>query len=132
ADANGAFRFGRLPIGVYDVTVSKDGAVRSTVEGVKVSIGEEVDVQLELGGGADEIVVAATRSNVKSSPTESALALDAATIDALPIGRNLFEVAQLAPGVNEAPRFGGVSFGGSSAGENAVFINGLNVSDVET
>ncbi len=132
ADQNGAFRFGRLPIGTYDVTVSRDGVARSTVSGVRVTIGEEVSVQLSLGGTTDEIVVAATRSNIKSIPTESALTLDATTIDALPIGRNLFEVAQLAPGVNEAPRFGGVSFGGSSASENAVFINGLNVSDVET
>ncbi|MEE2692748.1 MAG: TonB-dependent receptor [Pseudomonadota bacterium] len=133
ADSDGAFRFGRLPIGTYDVTVSQGGVARSTLSGVRVAIGEEVSVTLELGSGAaDEIVVAGTRTNIKSIPTESALTLDATTIDALPIGRNLFEVAQLAPGVNEAPRFGGVSFGGSSASENAVFINGLNVSDVET
>ena len=39
-------------------------------------------------------------------------------------------MALLAPGVNGgAAGFGGISFGGSSVAENAVYVNGLNVTD---
>ncbi|HEX5694631.1 MAG TPA: TonB-dependent receptor, partial [Arenimonas sp.] len=44
------------------------------------------------------------------------------------VARDALSVAQLAPGVVRG-EFGGVSFGGSSVAENAVYINGLNVTD---
>jgi len=137
ADANGRFRIARLPIGTYSVSTRKGGFQSLTIGEVILSIGDTIDLELELleysAGVLEEVIVtSAAYSGLYTSATESALNISAAELNNLPVGRSLEAVALLAPGVVPGNRFGGVSFGGASVGENAVFINGLNISDVET
>ncbi|MBO7941854.1 TonB-dependent receptor plug domain-containing protein, partial [Streptomyces sp. S9] len=60
--------------------------------------------------------------------TESATNITKAELERVPIARDAQSVALLAPGVIQG-QYGGASFGGSSVSENAVYINGLNVTD---
>ena len=135
SNADGSFRFSRLPIGRYTITVTNPGFETRQVEDVQVIIGGSTELSVVLTEGRMEevIVTAASRQegvNVGSSGL--AMNLDWSTIERLPISRDIRAVALLAPGVNAGPAFNGISFGGSSVGENSVFVNGLNVSDVET
>ncbi|WCL55242.1 TonB-dependent receptor [Gimibacter soli] len=135
AGADGSFRFSRLPIGTYRVTAAKGGYERTVIEDVKVSIGgtTSLDLQMQVGGEMEEIVISAKEvSGLYLAVAESGLQIDATSIERFPVGRSADAIALLAPGVNEGPSFGGISFGGASVGENNIFINGLNISDVET
>ncbi|MEX2360630.1 MAG: TonB-dependent receptor [Gammaproteobacteria bacterium] len=134
ATTDGRFRFARLPIGSYRVSASKSGFDSAELNAVPVTIGASTTIDLVLAGGViDEIVVTESMmTGIDVASTESALNINFAELQRIPVSRNAAAVALLAPGVTSGVPFGGISFGGSSVGENAVFINGLNVSDVET
>lgn len=135
ADERGRFRFPRVPIGVYQVSARKEGFEGVLMENVQVTIGNVTDLEVSLAeGGLEEVVVVANPDSYRIDVTssESGMTINSSELAYLPVGRNLEDVALLAPGAVRGTEFGGVSFGGSSAGENAVYINGLNVSDVET
>jgi outer membrane receptor for ferrienterochelin and colicin len=62
--------------------------------------------------------------------TESATNIRRQELARLPVDQSVESVALLAPGVvSSGATFGGLTFGGSSVAENAVYINGLNVTD---
>lgn len=131
---DGRFRFARLPIGSYRVSARRAGYETAVLESVPVTIGTSTNVDLVLTGGAiEEIVVTESMlRGIDTTSTESALNIDFASLQRIPISRDASAVALLAPGVTTGVPFGGISFGGSSVGENTIFVNGLNVSDVET
>lgn len=134
ADAEGRYRFARLPVGNYEVSAASDGFERSVIDQVQVRIGSATVVDLTMtAGDVERISVSGGRLNtIDTRSTESGLNISAAQLERIPVPRDLTSVAQLAPGVISGTRFGGISFGGSSVGENAIFLNGLNISDVET
>ncbi|HLU06625.1 MAG TPA: TonB-dependent receptor [Woeseiaceae bacterium] len=127
ANADGSFRFPFLPVGVYTLDATKDGNDIATGIPVAVNLGRTTMVD---AGTIDEIQVVASRSMnvIDVSSTESATNLTQMELARLPVDRDLLSVAELAAGVTRG-EFGGISFGGSSVAENAVYINGLNVTD---
>ncbi|MGO4774463.1 carboxypeptidase regulatory-like domain-containing protein, partial [Lysobacter sp. 2RAB21] len=132
ADANGNYRFPFLPIGTYQLQASKDGAAIGSPINVVVSLGNEANVNLGAGGATDLAAVQVIGSRVITPvdvrSTESATNVTKAELERVPVGRDAQSVALLAPGVIQG-QYGGASFGGSSVSENAVYINGLNVTD---
>ncbi|GAB2504568.1 TonB-dependent receptor [Microbulbifer agarilyticus] len=131
-DAEGRYRFSRLPIGNYEITADVDGETLEVANNVRVNIGTATEVGQQ--DALEEVTVIGQRGKLQIDTTssESGVTFTAADLEVLPVGRSLNSVALLAPGTVSGTAFGGVSFGGSSVGENSVFINGLNVSDVET
>lgn len=134
ADEEGRYRFARLPVGTYEVSASSEGYERTVLEQVQVRIGSAtvVDVTMTVGNIETISVTGARASAIDTRSSESGLNISAAQLERIPVPRDLTSVATLAPGVIGGERFGGISFGGSSVGENAIFLNGLNISDVET
>lgn len=134
ADNEGRYRFARLPVGTYEVSASQDGYERAVLEQVEVRIGAATVVDLTMTvGNVERISVSGARaSSIDTRSSESGLNISAVQLERIPVPRDLTSVATLAPGVIGGERFGGISFGGSSVGENAIFLNGLNISDVET
>src|SRR5690606_9969087 len=112
----------------------QDGFERAVLEQVEVRIGAATVVDLTMtAGNVERISVSGARaSTIDTRSSESGLNISAAQLERIPVPRDLTSVATLAPGVIGGQRFGGISFGGSSVGENAIFLNGLNISDVET
>lgn len=136
ADADGAVQISQLPSGSYTVTVtSVDGKKESTI--VNVLAGEGAVASF---GSLQRVVIAGQgiRSlDVKS--TESAQTLTKATIDRIPVIKDVTAVTLLAPGAVEGDgrigqtgsRGGNVpSLGGASPAENAYYINGFNVTNI--
>jgi hypothetical protein len=134
ADAEGNYRLPFLPVGNYVLQASKDGASLGGPVNVTVTLGNAttVDVGTTPAGPSTLEAVQVTGSRVINmvdvTSTESATNISAAELDRLPVARDAQSVAQLAPGVVSGS-FGGISFGGSSVAENAMYIDGLNVTD---
>ncbi|HVF35913.1 MAG TPA: TonB-dependent receptor, partial [Candidatus Saccharimonadia bacterium] len=133
ADDEGNYRFPFLPVGEYRVEAHRDGTLVGTPVDARVSLGNTTKV--DLGSGAAsleriEVVGDAIAAVVDVTSTESATNVTREEYSRLPVDRTLTDVALLAPGLNRGDNdLGGISFGGSSVAENAVYVNGLNVTD---
>jgi len=129
--SSGAFRTPNVPPGNYDVTFT-DASGAQVKRQVQITIGSGVPLDFE------EIVVSSSRytPTVDMTSTESVTKLDAAQLQAMPVARDVQQVALLAPSVTQGDAgfesqsgMPLVSFGGASPGENTYYINGFNVSD---
>jgi hypothetical protein len=127
ASGDGSFRFPFLPVGNYTLDSRKDSETIASAIPVTVNLGRTTVVD---AGVIDEIQVVGSRTinTIDVTSTESAMNLTKQDLARLPVDRDLLSVAELASGVNKG-EFDGISFGGSSVAENAVYINGLNVTD---
>ncbi len=131
---DGEFRFRALPIGSYSIEARAEAGVgKRTDVSVNVGTGSFVYVQLVADQAElDRISVSGQMiSPVDITSTESATILTKETIDRIPVAQNVTAVALLAPGTVQGDgAFGNLaSFGGASVGENAYFINGLDVTN---
>ena len=141
----GAFALQLLPPASYRLTASLKG-FRSVTHPVRVELGRTLSVPIEMQVGAftDEVRVTAEALMVDPSSTVSGLTVDADELLAkAPVGREVTEIALLAPGSYAANRWwqqptmvgmytpgqGFVSFSGSSIGENSYQVNGLNITN---
>lgn len=133
ADSEGRFNIKTLPIGKYDVSVSKAGFETAQIKDVVIGVGKTAFMEIPLTMGEIEIisVVGGTISVVDVSVSESSFNISAEELEILPIARNITSVALLAPGtVKGDSRFGDLaSFGGSSVAENVYYVNGLNMTN---
>lgn len=132
ANADGSYRLSQLPVGAYSVQVSRDGQAVGSPISANVSLGGTTTVNLGGIGNLDTVTVVGSRviNRVDVRSTESSTNIDRQELARMPVDQNLTSVALLAPGVvNSGATFGGLTFGGSSVAENAVYINGLNVTD---
>jgi hypothetical protein len=129
AGADGSFRFPFLPVGEYLLEARRDGETIAQPVPVTVFLGKTTHVN---AGSQDldviQVVGSRTTSAIDVTSTESGTNITKLELERLPVDRDLLSVATLASGVNRG-EFGGASFGGSSVAENAVYINGLNVTD---
>ncbi len=133
AGADGTYRLAQLQVGDYTLTVTRGGQ----------QVGEPVTVNVPLGGTATvnlaggvselaaiEVIGSRVLNRVDVRSTESATNIRREELALLPVDQSLASVALLAPGVvSSGATFGGLTFGGASVAENAVYINGLNVTD---
>jgi len=129
AGSDGSYRLPLLPPGNYTVQAEGGAPIDITV-----TLGATTSVNLSSVGTTTldgvEVVGSRVVLPVDVTSTESAMNISAEEIARLPVSRNVTSVALLAPGVSQGTAaFGGLSFGGSSVAENAVYLNGLNVTD---
>ena len=124
---DGRFTFPQLAPGRYKVT---SGGQTRDVQ-VKVGTGSTVSFAAQ-EFGAVEVVGAASFNPIDVSSVESTTVFTAEQIDALPVARDVTNVALLAPGtVRGDTGFGNLaSFGGASVAENGYYINGFDVTNI--
>ncbi|WP_449425475.1 TonB-dependent receptor [Rhodanobacter lindaniclasticus] len=134
-NADGSYRVAQLPVGDYNLQVSRDGQAVGSPISVAVSLGGTTAVNLGSSGNVTnlesiQVVGSQVVNRVDVFSTESATNITRAELARLPVDQNLSSVALLAPGViASGATFGGLTFGGSSVAENVVYINGLDVTD---
>src|SRR5216117_485875 len=133
-DSQGFFEVLALPAGSYMVRLERIGFRPVVVDSVLVRIGATTNLGLvtvepqafELG----EIVVSAKRLSIDPASTTIGTNVDAATYDALPVGRDYRSVVDFLPHANTSYYAGdAVNIGGATGLENAYFIDGVNVTD---
>ena len=135
-NADGSYRLSQLPVGDYTLQVSRNGQTVGTPLAVNVGLGGPTNVNLGSEGNLvniDAVQVLGPRviNRVDVRSTETATNVTREELARLPVDQSITSVAMLAPGVVSSPVFGSeLSFSGSSVAENAIYINGLNVTDV--
>lgn len=135
-DGTGRYRIPQLPIGQYDVSMQKDGHTVASRESVAVKLGAGSEVSF-IASDVDH-----TLEKIEVSSGAGTMPIDVSAVDTrvvftseqlrrIPVGRSIEAVALLSPGVVAADsRYGNsASFGGSSASENAFYINGYPVTN---
>jgi len=134
ADDKGNYRIPYLAVGQYTLSVAKDGKTLTEPTAVTVTLGNATTVNLGASNATNLSAVnvsgTAIITAVDVTSTESSTNISREELRRLPVDQNIAAVASLAPGVVKgASAFGGLSFGGSSVAENAIYVNGLNVTD---
>jgi outer membrane receptor protein involved in Fe transport len=145
-DENGAFRVPLIPTGGYSVSISKAGYQPTSDGNVAVNLGGSSAYTFTLAGEGevDAVVVTGTANpQLDFAATTTGLTIDLETLSKqVPIARNITSVTLLAPGAVRGTQFGDSAggsriaaqpaLGGSSAAENAFYINGLNITNFNT
>lgn len=127
-DAQGRFVFSQLPTGRYQLSGNGQTVDLTVVIGTGTPINLNVD-------NTERIVVSGSRINrIDTSSVEASTVFTAEQLQKLPIGRDISDVAMLAPGtVRGDSGFGKLaSFGGASVAENGYYINGFDVTNART
>lgn len=139
-DDNGSYRIPQLPMGTYSVTVSADGYDSFTDPRVDLTQSGAANTYTLAATGAaaagGDIVVTAGRTQVADfEQTTTGAVINVSDIaNRVPVARDITSVILLSPGTAQGDSaFGNLaSIAGSSVGENAFYINGLNITNFRT
>ncbi|WP_303830523.1 TonB-dependent receptor [Asticcacaulis taihuensis] len=133
-NATGSATATGLVPGEYDVAVTANGFDDySGTATIVVSQSVTYTYALNTTGAAQTIVVKGKRVRQDFNKTTAGLSVDLTTLTAQqPIGRSIEAVTLLAPTTVRSDAFGAATIGGGSAGENAYYINGLNITNPDT
>jgi hypothetical protein len=121
-DGRGEFIISLLPPGAYRIEVQQRG-YKKYVQELALAVNQEVrlDIDLEVGSIAEEMVVNAPRAPLKRDSAAMGTVLDSKKLGGLPLdGRNFLDLTLLVPGA--VPAASGSA--GSARGDVAFNING--------
>ena len=122
----GGYRFTSLPIGLYDVTVQREGFSNLTQTGVRVQVSSttSVNVTLRVGGAAQNVTVVAEGETIKSDTADIGTVVNTKQVLELPLAlggvgalRSPEAFTFLAPGTTGP---------GTANNSNGVFISKVN------
>jgi outer membrane receptor for ferrienterochelin and colicin len=130
-DADGRFRGLLLPLGPYRITASLAGFSTAVREGIDLSVGQTVNLKLQLKVSSiqEEVVVTGTAPLIETTRAEGAAYIDSAAIKGLPNnGRNFLDFAKLTPGVSivQGPDGDEMSINGQKGIQNNVSVDGAD------
>jgi hypothetical protein len=159
-NGQGFYSFEALPLGTYNVTVSKSGFKQYQQTGLVLNVNSAlaVNVRMQVGAVTQKVDISSTAMHVNTRTTQMGDVISGSTMTAVPLnGRSYVDLLALQPGVTSEnsiqgdPEFGGVSAYGetsapfqsssfSAAGNlsingnqetsNAFVVNGALVDDV--
>ena len=133
--ADGSFRFLQLPVGIYDLTVTKDGFAGFTEHGIQLALNQvfSLSVQLQVGQVNASTEVVADPVQVETASSQMGTVVDAHKIVDLPLnGRNWTTLQQLVPGVvAQSDRNPTYATNGSESQQNSYLIDGADSVDLE-
>jgi hypothetical protein len=130
-DSNGEFRFSLLAPGVYSLSASLTGYAPLSQERIEVGLGRTVSLELNMRPSSvtETITVTADAPVVDVTSAATGANVTAETIRTLPLRRDFYAVAQVAPGTSGDAS--GTTVYGSTGAENQYIIDGLNTTGVE-
>jgi Carboxypeptidase regulatory-like domain/TonB dependent receptor-like, beta-barrel len=142
-DTGGRYLITNLPPSTYKINVDAKGFKTFEQRGIAVDVGTRasVDVPLQLGSASQAVEVLGTAPMLSTQDAVTGQEVDRTLINDLPlVGRAVFDLAFLAPGVIQAP---GATFGpnqspnnfSSNGGRNAVsevLIDGVSATSYES
>jgi len=134
SDQNGIYIFNALPAAHYKVTVQHPGFKTKVLESVQIIPDQPnaLDVQLELGQAQETITVSDTIQALDTETADTSGTIRSNEINSTPaVGRNVFMLAQLAPGItgdnSQGSGGGGNSMPGNSGPGNPGLQPGVNM-----
>ena len=133
--ADGSFEFLSLPVGTYDVSVTKAGFRIFTTTQILLLLNQvyELPVMLEIGPLSESVQVKANPVQVETEVTQLGTIIDRQQILDLPLlNRNWVTLEELAPGVmSQSDRYAS-SFAtdGNQSQQNSYLLNGVDATDL--
>jgi len=133
-DGTGNYRFPQLPAGVYTITVTVSGFSTQKKTEVPIVLGRatSLNFRMEVGQVSESVVVAADAVMVDTTSSASAVAVDKTFFDILPKGRSFYDLAAIAPGARPEVKAGGIQIDGASGSENTFYVDGMEVTNIQT
>jgi hypothetical protein len=134
-EAAGTFVFPQVPPGTgYTLTVSASGFRSSKAANLAVQIGKatSIDIKLEVGQVTESVMVAADAVMVDTQSSSSAVTVDKSFFDLIPKGRSFYDLVAIAPGARNESKTGGYQVDGASGSENTYYLDGMEVTNVQT
>jgi hypothetical protein len=138
---DGRYALPLLAVGRYELRAELSGFRPLVRQGIETTVAETVavDLQLQVGGVAEEVLVSGGASPVNTSTSELSYLVSGKTLEALPLnGRNYTDLALLQPGVIAYPhRDGGsvvahglgMSVNGQDPRANVYLLDGTLLND---
>lgn len=132
-DANGQYRFPRLPPGRYMVKASLMGYRPETSGAIELTLGMVATANLTLRPGVvtESIVVTAEAPVVDVTQSATATSIAREQLEYIPKGRDFTDVITQAAGAANEPFLGGISIDGASGSENRFVIDGIETTHPE-
>lgn len=133
-DSSGAFLQQQLPVGMYLVTVSAPGFSTAKKTDTPVVLGRatRIDFRMEVGKVTESVVVAADAVLVDTTSSSSAVNVDKTFFDLIPKGRSFYDLIEIAPGARDESKSGGYQVDGASGSENVFYLDGVEVTNIQT
>ncbi|WP_321476099.1 TonB-dependent receptor [uncultured Paludibaculum sp.] len=134
SDATGLFQLSNVPAGVYTVNATAQGFSMVKKTSVPVNLGRatRVDFKMEVGQVTESVVINADVVMVDTSSSSSAINVDKTFFDLIPKGRSFYDLVNLAPGARDEGKAGGYQVDGASGSENTFYLDGMEVTNVQT
>ena len=133
-DSSGTYTAGSLPVGQYVVTVTAQGfsIMRTTDVAVVLGRAARVSFKLEVGRVTESVMVSADAVMVDTATSQSAVTVDKSFFDLLPKGRGFYDLIAIAPGARNEAKTGGYQVDGASGSENTFYLDGMEVTNMQT
>ncbi|HZR23058.1 MAG TPA: TonB-dependent receptor [Vicinamibacterales bacterium] len=140
-DAGGVYRFPSLPPGTYQVKVELQGFKTLVREGIDVLVGQTtpIDFSMNVATVAETVTVAGTSPTIDTTSANVNVNLSSTLLQETPGGRDLWGLLEAkVPGLSMSrPDVAGTSGGlqggfsarGTTASQNTLYLNGVNVGD---
>jgi len=133
-DANGNYRVQQVPAGIYVVSAHSQGFSTTRKTDILVELGRatRVEFQLEVGHISEQVVVSADAIQVDSQSSSSAVIVTKEFADLIPKGHSFYDLVAVAPGARPESKTGGVQVDGASGSENTFYLDGMEVTSIQT
>jgi hypothetical protein len=135
SDATGGYRFAQAPIGTgYTLSVTSAGFRNAKVAEIAVQLGKATtaDVKLEVGQVTESVIVSGGTVMVDTQSSSAATSVDRSFFDLLPKGRSFYDLIAIAPGARNEGKSGGYAIDGASGSENTFYLDGVEVTSIQT
>jgi hypothetical protein len=134
SDSSGYFKVAQLQIGgPYTVSVSAPGFSKFVINGIRLNVNDdhEVNAKLPVGEAAQSVEVTSSSVQVETAETQLKTHILSDVVSQLPLlGRDATTLEKSAPGVVEsADRLGGFSANGAQIEQNSYLLDGTDVND---
>ena len=139
-DANGNFRFLKVPPGVYKVRVEMPGFAAWEQEKVVVTLGKntDVDATLRLANVQEAVTVTGSTPLIDTRKVETGVTFSTSEMEQIPTARDIYALMQQTPGVqtdtvnvagSASAAIGGPSFASKGSGGVTYEVDGATITD---
>ena len=137
SDANGEFNFPQLPLGSFQLTVTKEGFRTTIINDIVTAQGQvnNVDPVLAIGTVTSQVEVSSSSALIQTETNEVGGQLNQVQVQALPVGNSDYtRLALVLPGVTQNSNFAFAQYtiNGSRARSNGFNIDGVSDTDPST
>ena len=137
SDSEGNFNFPELPLGKFELSVSKEGFQTTVISSIVTAMGQVNNLSpvLSIGAVTSQVEVTSAPALLQTETNEAGGQLSQAQVESLPIGNSDYtRLALVLPGVTQNSNFAFAQYtiNGSRARSNGFNIDGVSDTDPST